>query len=178
MRNTSRRLLWLLVPSLLWIAGCVTQSASGAGTSYHYQWSLPIGIFIGGVLCVPIGLVLRSSSARFGWGLTILGPLAALIFAPSLMMERTTVDEQGFHVRSGFFGATATQDVAFDSVASMRVTQETTGSRRSRRQIEVLYFSMKSGPEVRLPLNNDVKIEAAKDIVTRLRQRAIPMSAP
>lgn len=44
-----------------------------------------------------------------------------------------------------------------------------------RRQIEVLYFDRKAGGAARFPLNNDVKIEAGKEIVVRATRIGIPL---
>jgi hypothetical protein len=103
----------------------------------------------------------------------IVGVLGLLI-APMLFFERTHVNDQGVDVHSGIYGMTANLNVNFDSVNSIRVAQEETGGRRSR-QIEVLYFDMKGGESARFPLNNDVKIEAGKEIVARAAKRGIPV---
>lgn len=165
----------LMAACCLLLAGCVTRSDSDAGASFHYEWWLPLSVLVAGVAFVPIGLGLRKQSERLGWGLIIAGPLAVLMFAPSLFLERTLVSDQGFEVRSGIWGMTANQKVDFNAVRSLRIAEEETGGRRSR-QIEVLYFDLLSGPAARLPLNNDVKIEAAKEIVTRLTQRGVPLA--
>lgn len=155
------------------MAGCVAKSASEGGVSVHYGRWFPIAILVAGILVIPIGIVVRRISTRIGWLLIVAGPIAALAFAPSLLLERAFVDDQGFEVHSGIWGMTATEKVAFNAVKSFRITQEETGGRRSR-LIEVLYFEMKSGPAVRFPLNNDVKIEAGKEIVTRASRLGIP----
>jgi hypothetical protein len=174
MQNRLRWRVGVLAPWCLLFSGCVTRSASDAGASFHYQWWLPIGLFVAGVVFVPIGWFVRRHSGRIGWGLIIAGPVAALAFAPSLLMERVFVHDRGFEVRSGIWGMTANETVNFDGVQSLRIAQEETGGRNSR-MIEVLYFDMKAGPGVRLPLNNDVKIEAGKEIAVRAAQRGIPL---
>ena len=164
----------LTAAGCLFLAGCVTKSVGNAGTSVHYARWLPIAIFLVGLVAVPVGLVLRKHTGRLGWGLIIIGPLAALMFAPSLFLERVVVSDDGFESHSGIWGMTAGANVDFDSVTSIRIAEEKTGGRRSR-WIEVLYFEMKAGEDVRLPLNNDVKIEAAMEIIERAAQRGIPV---
>jgi len=89
--------IWIAAACCFLFVGCVTKSVSDAGVSFRYEWWLPIGIFVVGVLFVPIGLALRKHSARYGWGLTIAGPIAALAFAPSLLLERVFVHDQVRH---------------------------------------------------------------------------------
>jgi hypothetical protein len=163
----------VMAPACLLLAGCATKSVSDAGATFHYQWWLPIGILLGCLVFVPIGWFVRTQSDRIGWGLLIVGVLGLLI-APMLFFERTHVNDQGVDVHSGIYGMTANLNVNFDSVNSIRVAQEETGGRRSR-QIEVLYFDMKGGESARFPLNNDVKIEAGKEIVARAAKRGIPV---
>jgi hypothetical protein len=158
----------------LFLVGCVTSKNGDKGMSFQYEWWVPIVVFIAGIVFVPVGIAVRNYSNRTGWGLMILGPIAALGFAPSLFMEQVLVHDRGFDVRSGIWGMTANQKVDFDAVTSVRLTQEETGGRRSR-LIEVLYFDQKSGSPARLPLNNDLKIEAAKEIVTRTAASGIQM---
>ena len=106
--------------------------------------------------------------------LIIGGPLVAVVLAPNLLLERTHVDDKGLEVHSGFMGTTAQQKISFDDVKSIRVGTEETGGRHSR-EIEVLHFDMNSGPAVKLPLNNDVKIEAGQEIVRRAHSRGITL---
>lgn len=169
-----RMKLWMMALLCLFLAGCVTSTKGENGLRFHFEWWVPIVVLIAGIAFVPIGIAVRSYSSRTGWGLTILGPIAALGFAPSLFMEQVLVHDRGFDVRSGIWGMTANQNVDFDSVTSVRLAQEETGGRRSR-QIEVLYFDKKSGESARFPLNNDLKIEAAKEIITRAGSLGIQM---
>jgi hypothetical protein len=157
------------------IAGCVTQSVSGAGVDFHYERWIPVGIFVAGLACVPIALAVKKQSGRFSWRWGLIGPIAALAFAPSMYLEHVFVHDGGFEMRSGIWGMTAKEDVAFDAVRSCRLTHEETGGRRSR-TIEVLYFDLENGTQVRVPMNNDVKIESGKEIVTRVAKRGIPIT--
>src|SRR4051794_33830495 len=101
MLSRSRLRTWLLVPCCLFLAGCVTKSESGAEVTVHYEWWLPLGMLVAGVLAIPIGLAVRKNSTRLGWGLIIAGPIAALGFAPSFLFERVFIHDRGFEVHSG-----------------------------------------------------------------------------
>ncbi len=163
--------------ALCFVAGCVAESSSAAGTSFHYQLWLPCVTVLGGFICIPIGFFWRKSDKRLGWGLMIIMPLAAILLAPTFFSERVWVDDNGFESHSGIFGMTAGAAVKFDSVKAIRLVEEDTGGRRSRR-IDVLYFDMKAGEAVRFPLNNDVKIEASKEILARAKKHIHMAPAP
>jgi hypothetical protein len=159
---------------LLCVAGCVTQSTSGDETTVRYSWWLPVTIFLAGLAVIPVGAVLRRHTARLGWGLLIGGPVAAIVFAPMLAFESVTVNDRGFAVRSGFFGRTAAQDVSFIGMRQIQIMEEmTTG--RGARMIDVLVCQPESGEAIRLPLNNDVKIEGGAAIIVRARVKGIPV---
>ncbi len=165
----------LIVSGCLLLTGCVTRSVDNQAVSIYYQWWIPIGVFVVGLACVPVGLKVRNQAGPVGWGLIFLGPLAALMFAPALFFEHAVVNDKGFQIRSGFFGRTAAQDLDFDSIKAIRIgTEETRG--RNSRWIEVLYFELNRGMMSHFPLNNDVKIEAGKEIIVRAMQRGIPVS--
>jgi hypothetical protein len=171
---------WLLRSALLLLCctlltGCVARSDSGTGTSFHYQWWLPVSVFAAGVVCVPIGMALWKKSGRLALGLVVAGPGAALVLAPSLLFENVFVDGRGCKIASGIWGMTANLEIEFDQVKSIRIAHEETGGRQSR-LIEVLYFEMKSGQIARFPPNNEVKTEAGKEIVACAARRGIPVA--
>lgn len=173
-------------PLCLLMTGCVTSSVSAAGTRFHYSWWLPLGLFMAGLAFVPLGLfilgvrfgsirlALTKQSPRFGWGLVIVGPIAALGFAPSLFIEQVTVTNKVIDVRSGLWPMTANQTIDFDSVKTLRITWGTIGSRR-KRSVQILSFEMKSGSNAQLWLDNDVKGKAGYLIETMARARDIPV---
>jgi len=134
---------------------------------------MPILILVGAVAAVPIGFALRSFSGRLGWGLMIGGVILAIV-APSFFFESVFVNDKGFDIHSGIFGMTANQKVEFGNLKSISVgTEMTTG--RGAREIEVLHFDMRSGPSGKLSLNNDVKIEGAKEILPRAMRAGVPV---
>lgn len=163
--------------SCLALAGCVTRSSDGVAVTVGYAWWLPLGIALAGLAAIPIGFLWRRKSARLGWVLMTFGPAGAIMFAPSLFLERTVVDATSVTVRSGIWGRTAGLDVDLQALQSIRIETEMTGGKGNRR-IEVLVFVGKNFTSFRLPLNNDVKIEGAKEIVARAKQLRIPLLAP
>jgi hypothetical protein len=112
---------------------------------------------LGGIVAATIGWNLRQKSGRFGWVLLIGGPIATIFFAPSMFLDRVTVDDTGFSRRSGIFGMTAVQDVTFVDVSGMRLTSEEERGRRGRKVTKYyLYCDRKSGEAVKFPVNNAV----------------------
>jgi hypothetical protein len=124
-------------------------------------------LFFGGLMAAPIGWKLRERSARWGWIMLIGGPIAALLIAPSIFLDRVSVNTEGFSRRSGFFGATAVQDVKFSELTGMRLRAEAERGRRGRRVTRYyLYCDQKNGESTKLPLGNDVCEAAIRQILT------------
>lgn len=172
LRTTGRAVAAAL--GCLALAGCVARTEGAEGVTVRYQWWVPALLLVGGIVAVPAGWWLRRRVARLGWAMLILGPVSALLFAPSLLAERVRVTQTGFSVNSGIWGMTANLEVPFDSVTRCRIAQEKTTGRRPR-AVEVLYFSLQGGRTERLELNNDIKIDGGQEIVNALEDRDVPV---
>jgi hypothetical protein len=166
----NRLLLRVSFLGLCLLSGCVAISAGETETRYHYQYWVPALILLGGLVSIPIGFFWRRSDWKIGWGLMTVVPLAAILLVFTMGFEQVTVDKHGFEVQSGFFGEP--QSVKFDSVTSVRVVKEKTSGRRAR-VIDVLYFDLKDGGAERFAISGDVKTEASKDIISRVKERGI-----
>lgn len=169
--------LGLVAASCFLLVGCVQRSITQNEVTFRYQWWLPLGVFLGGAAAVLLGLILRKLNSAAMWVLVIGGPIVSLLFAPALLSEWVKVHDAGFEKSSGLYGLGDVHEISFDSVTTIRIEIEETEG-RGRRLIEVLYLEMKKGPAYPLPLNNDVRIEAGKEIVTRAQRRGIPVIAP
>ena len=174
MRKRRNLCWWLIATWCFPLSGCVAKSVGEGATTFRYEWWLPVGIFVAGAISWRIGLIVRKYFARYGWIMIIGGAGAALVFAPSLLLECVVVDDRGVDSRGGIWGLTANQRVDFDEVTSLRVAQENTNGRVIK-WVEVLYFTRKAGPVVRVSLCNDVMIEAGKEIVARAARIGIPL---
>ncbi len=64
----------------------------GATTIFTYAFWVPGSILAAGVVATVVGVLVRKHTARFGWALLILGPLAVFGFAPSLT-ERVPIND-------------------------------------------------------------------------------------
>lgn len=174
LRGMKQRLFWF-APLVLCAAGCVSQSDEGGRQVFQYELWVPLVTVLGGLLAIPVGLVLRGRVARLGWGLLIAGPLLTLVFAPSLFRERVSVGQEGFEVRSGIWGLTATHAIAFADVQEIRITSETTRSRSGRRTSYYLNCDLKNGGSSKVSINNAVTEAAADTILRQASAHRIPI---
>jgi hypothetical protein len=148
------------------LAGCVRESTSGDEHVFRYELWLSGLVFLGGVIATPAGWMLRETTSRLGWGLLILGPIAALGFAPSLLLDRVVVRPDGFSRHSGIWGMTSVQEIQFGDVKQVRAAIEEERGRRGRRIEKLyLYFDMKDASSVKMPVGNNVAEAAAPHIV-------------
>jgi hypothetical protein len=171
-----RRCRWwrAALPALMLalLAGCVSQEEDGQESRYRYEYWVPAAVGLVGAITTPAGWFLRPRIAKFGWTLLILGPAAFLIGMPSMFCDRVNVNDQGFHVRTGFYGTTA-KDVEFDQVNAVRLISETSSGRRQRTSYHLL-FDMKTGGEpVKVALGNELVKTAAPTILQRLSARGV-----
>lgn len=173
-----RFLRWRYWAGLLIIvcSGCVRESTEGAETVFQYELWLPVIVLLAGVVASPAGWMLRKRSARLGWILMIGGPVAALLFAPSLYRDRVTVSDEGFHVRTGIWGLTAVHDVRFSQVRSITITAEETVGRRGRKKITHYFVcDLKVGGQAKVPINNGVTEAAGESILAHAAAQNIPI---
>lgn len=161
---------------LLLLAGCVRETTEGTASTFRYELWVPISAFLGGLVAVPAGLALRHKSARYGWVLIILGPLAVVFVAPSLMLDRVIVDDAGFHSRTGVWGMTSVHDVKLADAGSVRIIAETSTTKRGKQTNYFFLCQLKSGGTVKFPVNNEVVKAAAPKILDRLRAHGVPVT--
>ena len=134
------------------------ETTEGATTTFRYELWVPICAFLGGLVAVPAGLVLRQKSTRYGWALIILGPLAAVFLAPSVFLDRVVVDDAGIHSRTGIWGMTAVHDLKIADVSAVKIVSETSSTRRGGKKTNYFFLCESRHQRVRevLPVNNAV----------------------
>ena len=142
---------------------------------YQYEWWVPLSAFLGGLVVTPIGWSLRERSARFGWGLVIAGPIAAVVLAPSLFRDRAAVGAEGFHIRTGVWGLTTVQDVQFGDLKQIRVSSSTSFTRTGRRTNYYLNCDKRNGESVKVPINSGVTEAAADAILVNASAHGVPL---
>jgi hypothetical protein len=170
MLNRRRLSMCLLAPWCLLVAGCVAKSATENGVEFGFESWVPIGVLVAGLVFIPIGFALRRRSIYASWALMIGGPIFGL-WAGFVCTERYVVHDNGFEIRTGIGELSSIKKVDFAKVISCRIS---TDLARGRGEIEVLNFELMGSSPVRIPLNNDLKIEAGKEIVRRAAKQGIP----
>jgi hypothetical protein len=157
-------------------SGCVEESVDGVNRVYTYPLWLPLTVFLGGMVGGVAGWMLRNSISRLAWALLIGGPIAAILFAPSLLRDRAVVGADSFSLRSGIWGLTAVHEVKFADLTSVRiVAEEVRGRRGSKRTNYYLVCERKDGTSAKVPLNNSVSEAAAPALLERLNELDIPV---
>jgi hypothetical protein len=156
----------LVASGLCALSGCVREVERSGEHVFRYELWVPLTALLGGMVAAPAGWALRRRSARLGWGLLILGPIAVFGVAPSLLCDRVSVDAEGFHVRTGIWGVTAVHDVKYDDVGTIRITAEQGRSRRGTHTNYYMNCDRKSGGSSKVPMSNAVtqaSVEAILD---------------
>jgi hypothetical protein len=91
-----------------------------------------------------------------------------------MWLTSVRVNDDGFQVHNGIWGATANSDVKFADVSGVRLTSETTRSRRGgKRTNYFLNFDRRSGQSEKVSIGNDVLEAGGLDILERLAKRGI-----
>lgn len=156
--------------------GCVREESDGNTHVFTYELWVPLSVVVVGFGAVPAGWFLRQKSARFGWSLVVIGPLAAIALAPSLLRDRVVLDETSFSRRSGIWGLTSVQHVYFDDLRQVRITFEVVRGRRGRDETNYyLLCEQKDGSQVKIPLANSVIETAAPHFLEKVSNHAIPI---
>lgn len=158
------------------VSGCVRETVDNGERIFQFELWLPLVALLGGFALIPVGWMLRSVWARLGWGLLLLGPIAALGFAPSLFMEKSVVRPDGFEVHTGIWGLTAGDSANFADISRIRITAETSRTRRGGKSTTYyLNCDRKSGGSGKFPMGSDVTKAAAVAILEAAREHGIPI---
>jgi hypothetical protein len=161
---------------VLAVSGCVKESIANGERVFQYELWVPVSSLILGLAAIPIGLLLRNKAPQVGWGLIIVGPIAAIFFAPSLFRDRVVVSRERFHVQTGIWGLTAVHSLRFDEINQIRITAETTTQRRGGKHTNYfLNCDKKGGGSNKVSVNNTVTETSAGAILHEARAHGIPI---
>lgn len=172
MKTTYARGLFLgLAVVALMLSGCVEKTEEAGRSTYGFAgWVIAL-VIIGGLVSVPLGWVVRRLSERWGWVLMIVGPIALVIVAPALFLDRVVVDNQHFEARYGFWFAPTTHDLTYADVRSMTVVA--VPGRRGQTKYE-LHCALRNGGETVVHVGDLVRY-AVPEILTRARAAGVPV---
>lgn len=162
---------------LFMVCGCVQESDVNGERVFQYESWVPLSTLLAGLAATSAGWLLRKRTARLGWALIVVGLIAAIGFSPSLFRDRVSVSAKGFDVRTGIWGMTATHSLAFNEIVAIRLTSETTKSRRGQNRTNYfLTCTTKAGGFRKVPVNNAVSKASADAILQQAKSRGIPIS--
>lgn len=170
----NRYLRFATLVCLVLLCGCIGRSENGSTVTIGYELWVPLLTFLGGFAATPFGWFARGN--RIGMACLFLGPLVALVFAPSLLNTKAVVREDGFKVTNGIWGMTAGGALNYEDIDSLTMTSEESRGRRGRRkQTTYANFSCNGQEDVKLPVANGVMKEGMAEIIARLTAQGIPV---
>lgn len=166
----------LLLAAVALSTGCVRETTEGTTHVFQNELWVPIATFFGGVVAGVAGWFVKAHSARFGWTMIILGPIAAIGLAPALFLDRVTVDDSGISARLGVWIFSGPLEVKYADLAQVRLIKEESTGRRGRKNVNYsMMCEKKSGEPTKVPLGNDVIETAAPTFLEAVQQRGIPI---
>jgi hypothetical protein len=165
----------ILLAAVALAAGCIRETTEGTSHTFQNELWVPIVTFLGGIAAGVAGWFVKPHSHRFGWAMIILGPVAAIGFAPSLYLDRATVDDSGLSLRTGLWGMTAVHDVKYDGLQQIRRTKEESRGRRGRNVSYYMLCERTSGEPAKVPLGNQCSEAAAPLFLDGAQARGIPI---
>jgi hypothetical protein len=160
----SRVLLACAVANL--VAGCTAEYQQGDTSVFTFTVWIPALLLGIGCAAFLIGLfVVMKSYGRWGWALIVIAPLVTIIFAPSMLIERTAVSPRGFSHRTGMWFASRFQEVAFAELNEIELTLEKEPARRRERFDLFLVCHRKTGGNEKVLVNDVMKEGALAKII-------------
>jgi hypothetical protein len=103
-------------------------------------------------------------------------PIGGFFFAPTLFLERATVDDNTYTVRSGIWGMTAANQIELNKLKQVTITVEETRGRRGRKtKSTYLVCQNQDGTTTKLSANNDVTRAAAQCFLAKVEERGVPV---
>lgn len=166
----------LAVASCLALTGCVSESASGSGSTFKFEWWIPLLITVVSLLALVGGVFFMTRKKQGAWVAVLLGILG-LLFGPNMFFDKAVVDDEHFELRTGIMFSPTTFDIKWDNVTSINGTAEEKSGRRGRKTTSFyLNFALKSGGTEKVPVGDLMKHGAAKKVILMADKKGIPLS--
>jgi hypothetical protein len=155
------------------LAGCTQRVEQNGDVVHSYETWVPIAIGVGGLLAVPVGVLMFRKGKKF-WGIlvAVLGPLASVGLAPGMAEDSVTVNNEHFVSTHGFWWDRQKHDVRFDDLTSIKVFVEEKQGRRGKTYSYYFDCSYRNKPTERVPLGDLMK-EALPDIAAQFREHNV-----
>ncbi len=156
------------------LAGCGHESVRGETTTFAYDWWLGPLLVLLGLACLPAGYQLAREGKRLAAGLLIvIGPGLTVVLAPGAFLNHVTVTPDHFEVRYGFWWARERHFVRFADLEDVRVVTHQQQGTRGKHVISNLHYTLRTGRTGIIPLNGDLRWEAAPLIVKTAREHGV-----
>lgn len=159
---------------LLFLAGCSERVQAADYAIYKLPVWIPLLFGMGMIVLVCGGIYFVRQSWR-AW-FAIVGGIGGLIVGfPSMLMDHVIVDAQHFEDH-GFWGRN--ENVRFDDLASVQVTQHERRGRRGRKEISYkMNLNFNSGTSKTIGMGDNLQ-EAFPEIRAYIEERKIPVILP
>ena len=128
MQSLVRRRLMLLMPLCLFVCGCTYENEEGVHYSTGFSWWVPLTMFGVAIGMAIVGWRVREKTEAAGWILMLLSVPLGLFLAPSLALNGSVVDDEGFRLRGGLLGMTYHQ-AKFAETSQIKHTYQDSRSR-------------------------------------------------
>jgi hypothetical protein len=115
MHTFVRARLLLLVLICLCFSGCTYEQAEGEHFAAGFSWWFTLSLFIGAVVTAIVGWKIREKTEAAGWIMMLFSVVVGLFVAPSLALNGTVIDDNGFRMRGGLLGMTYHQATYTDT---------------------------------------------------------------
>jgi hypothetical protein len=174
-----RHLGWVVLGlSFAALTGCYRKVSENGGLVFSFEPWVAGLVAVLGVAAVPVGIVLFVRGQRF-WGvcLAILGPLAAVVVAPGMYLDRVVVNQDGFYSRHGFWWNPTVHQIRYGDLSQVQLVVEERSGRRGKTYSYYFDCSFKSGKQERVPLG-DIMREALPEIAQQFREHGVPVHLP
>lgn len=171
-----KMMLLLAAGSVVLMLGCVNEAVDGEIHTYTMAAWVSLGTLAACLVGTIAGWFLRSVNTTYGWGLLMICPLALVFAVPGLFMDKLTVDNEGFNLRTGFWFAPTKHDIKFDDLQSMQVTKKETQGRRGRTNISYTLGCVPRGGQMIDVSIGTLMDKGMEQIIMRAVDKEIPIA--
>lgn len=175
-RRAPRLALIVSALALTALTGCVTETPSGSGSTYKFEWWIPTGLTVVSLLAIVGGVFAVSRKKNGGWIAVLVG-IIGLVLGPSMFFDRAVVDDEHFELRTGIVFSPTTFDIKWDNVASIYGSSEQRTGRRGRKSTShYLNFVLKSGGTEKVPIGDLMKEGADRKVMEMAQKKGIKLA--
>jgi hypothetical protein len=174
-RILSRLSAVALFVSPVLLCGCTRKWDEGGTTHYAFELWVGLLLLVGSLAAIIGGWAMRIATARFGYGMVFTGAIGLLFIAPGMFLDRVTLSNEGFTLRTGFWMYPTRHDVKFSEVSAIAVTSKVKRGKRGKRTDYNLECTKSEGGMVSVPVGTLMK-EVYEDILDKASDRGIAVT--